>query len=56
MELNTVYNFPTKDGKFGKYGGKFVPETLISALVELEEAYYKLKIDPKFILELNEIQ
>ena len=33
-------NFP-KDGRFGEYGGKYVPETLNAALTELEDAYEK---------------
>jgi tryptophan synthase beta chain len=56
MNSDFVYSFPTKEGKFGKYGGKFVPETLITALVELEETYSKLKYDPKFLNELNKLQ
>ena len=51
-----IYNYPTPNGKFGKYGGKFVPETLISALDELELAYNKLSNDNNFIEELNELQ
>ncbi len=39
MKLKDKY--PTKDGKFGIYGGKFVPETLMPAIEELEEAFYK---------------
>ena len=56
MNDHPQYNVPTIEGKFGKYGGKFVPETLISALMELEEAYNKLKIDSTFITELNDLQ
>lgn len=41
------------DGKFGKYGGIFVPELLIPAIEELEEAFYKYKDDEKFMDELN---
>ena len=41
------------DGKFGKYGGIFVPELLIPAIEELEEAFYKYKDDEKFINELE---
>ncbi len=41
------------DGKFGKYGGIFVPELLIPAIEELEEAFYKYKDDEEFISELN---
>ena len=50
------YEYPSKGGKFGKYGGKFVPETLITALEELETAYLKLKKDKEFIKELDELQ
>jgi tryptophan synthase beta chain len=35
-------------GKYGNYGGKYIPETLIPAIDELTEAYDKLKKDPKF--------
>ena len=42
-----------RDGKFGKFGGKFVPETLIPALAELEEAYNRFKRDKDFKDELN---
>lgn len=37
-----------KKGRFGKYGGQFVPETLMTALNELEEAFEKAMEDPKF--------
>jgi len=40
-------------GKFGDFGGIFVPETLIPALEELEEAFFRLKDDKKFNSELN---
>ncbi len=46
-------NLPDKKGHFGPYGGKFVPETLIAALDELERVYRSAKKDPKFKLELN---
>jgi len=36
------------DGKFGKYGGRYVPETLMSSLLELEREYMRLKDDPTF--------
>ncbi|MGQ9478405.1 MAG: tryptophan synthase subunit beta [Thermoproteota archaeon] len=42
-----------QEGKFGRYGGRFVPETLMPALEELEEAYLKLKNDPGFKRELE---
>ena len=42
-----------KDGKFGKYGGIFVPELLIPALEELESAFFKYKDHSGFNKELN---
>jgi tryptophan synthase beta chain len=44
---------PDNAGRFGGYGGKFVPETLMSALAELEEAYLAAKSDPEFQRELG---
>ncbi len=41
------------DGKFGKYGGTFVPELIIPALEELEEAFLRYKDDEKFNEELE---
>ncbi|MFQ3535615.1 MAG: tryptophan synthase subunit beta [Aggregatilineales bacterium] len=43
---------PTPRGYFGKYGGRFVPETLIPALDELTAAYYALRDDADFRAEL----
>lgn len=56
MNSETKYIAPDSSGKFGKYGGRYVPETLISALKELEKLYLEVKEDPSFIMELNEIQ
>ena len=50
------YNYPDSNGKFGQYGGRFVPETLISALNELESTYTKLKDDPVFISAYEQLQ
>lgn len=41
------------DGKYGRYGGRFVPETLMAAIKELEEAYEQLKNDSDFKKELE---
>jgi len=46
------YNFPDKDGRYGQFGGKYVSETLISALDQLEETYNALKEDKAFREEL----
>jgi len=43
------------DGKFGPYGGQFVPETLMPALDELVAAYLDARSDPAFHKELNEL-
>jgi len=51
----TTYNFPTQNGYFGKFGGKFVPEILIPALEELEIAYSEVKNDPEFRREYLEL-
>lgn len=45
-------NLPDNRGRFGDFGGKFVPETLMVALAELEQAYLKAKADPAFQQEL----
>ena len=42
-------------GKFGIHGGQFIPETLMSAVAELEEAYEHYKNDPQFISELDQL-
>ncbi len=45
-----------KKGHFGKYGGRYVPETLIPALTELESAYEETKKDSRFQEELRNIR
>lgn len=47
------YNFP-KDGRYGKFGGRYIPETLIPAIEELEYSYQKYSHDPDFKRELSE--
>ena len=42
-------------GRFGAYGGRYVPETLMAALEELERAYEKARRDPKFRERLNDL-
>ncbi len=43
----------TVPGRFGKYGGRYVPETLMAALLELDAAYAEAQADPKFHEELD---
>ncbi|WP_189005530.1 tryptophan synthase subunit beta [Deinococcus malanensis] len=49
--------FPLPDvrGRFGRYGGRYVPETLIPALDELDSAYQVAKQDPAFLTELDRL-
>jgi tryptophan synthase beta chain len=42
-------------GRFGVYGGRYVPETLMAALEELEQAYGEAKVDPAFQAELDDL-
>ena len=44
---------PDQKGRFGDFGGRFVPETVMPALHELEEFYTKLKNDPEFQAEFS---
>jgi len=46
-------SLPDKSGHFGKFGGRFVPETLMPALEELTEKYCQIKKDPEFKEELD---
>jgi tryptophan synthase beta chain len=49
-------NLPDARGYFGEFGGRFVPETLVPALNELEKAYYEAMADPDFQNELARLQ
>ena len=51
----TVTSQPDATGHFGPYGGIFVPETLMTALEELTEAYEAARKDPEFRRELNQL-
>lgn len=42
-------------GRFGQHGGQYIPETLMNAVIELEEAYLHYKEDPEFQSELDEL-
>ena len=46
-------NFPDKSGHFGKYGGRFVAETLMPLIIEVEKEYIKAKKDESFKKELS---
>ena len=46
-------NFPDRKGHFGLYGGRFIPETLMPALFELEDFYQKTRKDKEFQAEFQ---
>ncbi|MFH1845307.1 MAG: tryptophan synthase subunit beta [bacterium] len=46
---------PRKRGRFGPYGGQYVPETLMPCLLELEAAYTEATADPAFSAELDDL-
>ena len=48
-----MHTTPDQRGRFGTFGGRYVPETLIPALVELTRVYEKARRDPKFKAELD---
>ncbi len=50
------YPYPDSKGRYGAYGGKFVPETLMPALTELEDAYNRAKDDEAFQRRLRRYQ
>lgn len=52
FDTSSPYNLPDDMGRFGKFGGKYVPETLMSALIELEKAYNEVAQDEKFLTDL----
>ncbi len=51
----TITSQPDATGHFGPYGGSFVPETLMTALEELTQAYEAARKDPEFRRELNQL-
>lgn len=53
VDLKAVTELPTKTGHFGQYGGRFVSETLMSALDDLTELYDRLSKDPSFQAEYD---
>lgn len=50
-----THTLPDSKGKFGIYGGRYVPETLMSVLLDLEKKYAELKADTEFQAELSDL-
>src|SRR6187397_623382 len=53
MSAIVAENLPDAHGRFGPYGGRFVPETLMHPLQQLEEEYFRAQQDPEFRRELD---
>jgi tryptophan synthase beta chain len=51
--VSDYFAYPDASGHFGQFGGRFVAETLIGPLRELDEAYRRYRSDPEFIAELE---
>src|ERR1700757_2020304 len=52
-KLNTFRGGPDERGHFGIFGGRFVAETLMPLILDLEKAYNEAKADPAFQAEMN---
>ncbi len=53
MLKKTFKNYPDKKGYFGKFGGRYVSETLMPLIIEVEKEYEKIKDEKNFIKEFN---
>jgi tryptophan synthase beta chain len=54
--MNSLRNGPDEDGRFGIFGGRFVAETLMPLIRDLETAYFTAKVDPTFIAEMGDLR
>ena len=53
--VNTFLSGPDENGCFGKYGGRFVSETLMPLILDLEEEYEKAKVDDDFWAQMDDL-
>ena len=53
-QLNTYKAGPDEQGRFGRFGGRFVAETLMPLILDLEKAYGRAKADPSFQKEIDD--
>ena len=51
--MNPIKTLPDANGHFGEYGGRFVPETLMGAIEELEQEYLAVRNDENFLANLD---
>ena len=55
MANGPTAQLPDERGRFGDYGGKFIPETLMAAVADLDDAYQRTKGDPAFQARLDDL-
>ena len=55
MKKSSYKNFPDKNGNFGQYGGRYVAETLMPLILDLEKKYLFYKKNKKFNDEFSEL-
>ncbi len=53
--INSYMTGPDEQGRFGQFGGRFVSETLMPLILELEERYEFAKTDPAFWAEMHDL-
>ena len=53
IRANSLRTGPDERGRFGEFGGRFVAETLMPLILEVERAYRAAKADPSFQVELD---
>ena len=53
LNKNSFKQLPNEKGYFGQFGGRYVSETLMPLILEVEKEYFKIKNDSKFQEELN---
>src|SRR3981081_66382 len=53
--MTITHRDPDARGYFGPFGGRYVPETLVEPVEELERAYFAVRDDPAFLAELNRL-
>jgi len=55
MDLNKTASYPDNNGHFGIYGGRYVAETLMPALLELNGSFHRITLDPAFQAEFQDL-
>ena len=53
--INSLRNGPDENGRFGLYGGRFVAETLMPLILDLEKEYRAAKVDPAYLAQLQDL-